>query len=192
VTEPPEYGKKTGTGKGRPPVAMRFKTGNAGRPKGSRNRSSVFAEALSDGDAIAIVEAVIGKAKKGDMVAARLVLDRLWPVPKGRAVAFDLPAATDANGIMEAHAALLRGLAKGVLTPDEAESVSRMLSAHLRVVENVELEPRMNEPFKFTLKIGQVSADGSRTVAEVRPEAGGGDVHAEYSQGLPAALPRES
>jgi hypothetical protein len=134
--------------------------------KGSRNRSSVFAEALSDGDAIAIVEAVMGKAKKGDMVAARLVLDRLWPAPKGRAVAFDLPAATDANGIMEAHAALLRGLAKGVLTPDEAESVSRMLSAHLRVVENVELEARMNEPFKFTLKIGQVSADGSRTVAD--------------------------
>jgi hypothetical protein len=51
------YGKRTGTGKGCPPVAMRFKTGNAGRPKGSRNRSSVFAEALSDGDAIAIVEA---------------------------------------------------------------------------------------------------------------------------------------
>jgi hypothetical protein len=39
------------------------------------------------------------------------------------------------------------------------------------------------EPFEFTLKIGQVNADGSRTVAEVRPsppvalpKAGGGDV----------------
>jgi hypothetical protein len=128
---------------------MRFKTGNAGRPKGSRNRSSLFVEALSDGDAIAIVEAVIGRAKKGDVVAARLVLDRLWPAPKGRAVAFSPPAATDANGIMEAHAALLRGLAKGVLTPDEAESVSRMLSAHLRVVENVELEARVNQSLRF-------------------------------------------
>jgi hypothetical protein len=55
------------------------------------------------------------------------------------------------------------------------------------------------EPFEFTLKIGQVNADGSRTVAEVRvsppvavPEAGAGDVLAEYSQGLPVALPRES
>jgi hypothetical protein len=47
----------------------------AGRPKGARNRTSLMAEALTDSDAVAITRAVAAEAKRGDMVAARLVLD---------------------------------------------------------------------------------------------------------------------
>src|ERR1700674_774967 len=75
----------------------------AGRPKGSRNRASVMAEAVSEGDAVVIARAVVSKAKGGDMVAARLVLDRMWPAPKGRTVAFAAPATPDANSTLQAH-----------------------------------------------------------------------------------------
>jgi len=44
---------------------------------------------------------------------------------------------------MAAHAAVLRAVAVGKLTPEEAEPLSAMLGAHLRVVETVELEARM-------------------------------------------------
>jgi hypothetical protein len=60
-----------------------------GRPKGVRNRASLMAEALTDRDAIAIARTVVAKAKRGDMVAARLVLDRLWPAARGRALNLD-------------------------------------------------------------------------------------------------------
>jgi hypothetical protein len=76
-------------------------------------------------------------------VAAKLILDRLWPCQKGRAVEFALPAVTDPNAILAAHGALLRSLAGGLLTPDEAEGVSRMLSVHLRAIEASEVEARL-------------------------------------------------
>jgi len=46
-------------------------------------------------------------------------------------------------GGRHAHAAVLRAVAAGKLTPEEAEPLSAMLAAHSRVVENVELEARM-------------------------------------------------
>ena len=43
-------------------------------------------------DAKEVVEAVINKARGGDMVAAQFILERLCPPRKGRAVEFELPA----------------------------------------------------------------------------------------------------
>jgi hypothetical protein len=136
-------GKRTGIGKGRPPVETRFARGNPGRAPGRRNRASVVAEALADGEATEIVKAVIKKAKRGDMVAARIIIDRLWPSPKGRTVEFTLPEVTDANGIVRAHGSLLQGITAGLLTPDEAETVSRLLAVHLRAIEANEIERRL-------------------------------------------------
>ena len=69
----------------------RFQPGNRGRPKGARNRSTVLAEKLMADDVKSIIEAVVAAAKGGDMTAARIVLDRLAPVRRGRPVQFDLP-----------------------------------------------------------------------------------------------------
>ena len=117
----------------------------AGRPKGSRNRATIMAKALCDSDAVDIVRAITAKAKRGDMVAARLVLDRLWPAPKGCTVTFPALAATDASGVVQAQAALLRCVAAGELTPDEAQAVSSMLSTQLRAIETADIDRRLAE-----------------------------------------------
>jgi hypothetical protein len=102
-----------------------------------------MADALADADAAAIVDAIVTKAKRGDMVAARLVLDRLWP--KGRTVALELPPATDAKAVMQAHSALLQSVATALITPEEAETISRVLTAQLRAIETADIDQRLAE-----------------------------------------------
>ena len=45
-----------------------------GKPKGARNKATLAAEALLDGEAEAITRKAIEKAKEGDMAAIRLCL----------------------------------------------------------------------------------------------------------------------
>jgi hypothetical protein len=115
----------------------------AGRRKGSRNRATIIGQALTETDRREIIGAVVAKAKQGNLIAAKIVLDRLWPTPKGRTVALALPPAVDANSIMQAHSAVVHSLASGAVTPDEAEAISRILAAHLRVIETAEIERRL-------------------------------------------------
>src|SRR5260370_80064 len=58
----------------------------AGRPRGARNRATVLAEKLMQDDIEDVVRAVVDAAKERDMTAAKLVLERVAPRPKGRAV----------------------------------------------------------------------------------------------------------
>lgn len=102
-----------------------------------------MAEAVSENDALAITRVVISKAKRGNMVAARLVLDRLWPAPKGRPVSFPMPPTNDPAGVLAAHTALLQSIGAGSLTIDEALAISQGLSLHLKMIESIEVEQRL-------------------------------------------------
>lgn len=51
----------------------------AGRPKGSRNKATLAALELLEGEAEALTRAVIEKAKEGDMQALSFCLSRLLP-----------------------------------------------------------------------------------------------------------------
>jgi hypothetical protein len=126
------------TTRGRP-----FQPGNPGRPKGARHRSTVLAEKLMADDIEGIVTAVVKAAKDGDMAAARIILDRLTPVRRGRPVQFDLPAATDAAGVLAAFDAVLQAVAGGELTPEEGASITNLLEARRKAIETVELEARI-------------------------------------------------
>jgi hypothetical protein len=53
-----------------------FLPGNAGRQKGSRNKTTVAIEALLEGQHAALTQKVIAKALEGDMTALKLCLDR--------------------------------------------------------------------------------------------------------------------
>ena len=60
-----------------------FKPGQSGnplgRPKGARNRATIAAEALLDGEAEALTRKAIELALDGDTTALRLCLERLMP-----------------------------------------------------------------------------------------------------------------
>ena len=57
-----------------------------GKPKGTRHRVTVLAENLMQDEAKDIVRAVLEAAKGGDMTAARLIMERIFPVRKRRPI----------------------------------------------------------------------------------------------------------
>ena len=51
----------------------------AGRRLGSRNKATILAETMFQGEAETIIGLAIDKAKKGDITAIRLCLERVFP-----------------------------------------------------------------------------------------------------------------
>jgi hypothetical protein len=120
-----------------------FPPGNPGRAKGSRNRATTLAEQLMGDDLEGVVEAVIAAAKSGDMVAARLVLERLAPARKGRPVTFKLPPDVDAAGLAAVFSAVLRAVSEGEVSPEEGQAIAGLLEARRKAIELAEVEARI-------------------------------------------------
>ena len=120
-----------------------FAPGNAGRPRGSRNKTSILAEQLLEAGVDAVAKSVVAAAKRGNMVAAKIVLDRLVPPRRGRPVQFDLPPASDTAGLVSAFAALTAGVSSGQLSPEEASAVAAVLEAQRKAIEMHDLSVRV-------------------------------------------------
>jgi hypothetical protein len=133
-----------GKQRGRPFV--RGQSGNpSGKPRGARNKVTVAVESLMGEYGPQVAARVVKRACEGDMAAARLVLERIAPPRRGHPVRLKLPEISDAVSVMNAHAALLGDVASGKLTPEEAEPVSAMLSAHLKTIETVDIDRRLRD-----------------------------------------------
>jgi len=136
--------EKSGGKQGRAHLFKPGQSGNPkGKPRGARHRLTLLAEKLMDDQAEAIVESVIKAAKAGDMVAARLILERVSPVRKGRTVQFALPAVEKADDVLGALGSVIAAVASGELTPDEGATIAGLLEAKRRAIETVEFENRI-------------------------------------------------
>ncbi len=129
------------------PAASRWPKGvsgnPAGRAPGTRNRATVAAAALLDGEAEALSRKAVELALKGDARALRMCLERIVPPRRDRPVAFKLPPLTSADDAAKAAAALLDAVASGELTPSEAAELGRLLDSFVRALEATEFERRL-------------------------------------------------
>jgi hypothetical protein len=66
-----------------------FAEGNPGRPRGSKNRTTVIAQALLAEEESELVRKAVELAKAGDVPMLKFLLDRL--LPKERLIKIDLP-----------------------------------------------------------------------------------------------------
>src|SRR6478752_3022016 len=95
-----------GKQRGRP--FQKGQSGNRdGRPKGSRNATTLALETLLDGQATALTQKAIDLALAGDMAALRICLDRILPPRKDRPTTFDFPAITTAAEAAATMSAIL-------------------------------------------------------------------------------------
>jgi hypothetical protein len=128
--------------RGRP--FQKGESGNpAGRPCGSRNKTTLAMEAMLDGEAEAIVRKAIEKAKNGDTVALRMCLERLVPVRKDRPLSFPMPLINSAADAVSAVSALVAAVAAGEVTPSEAAELSKLIEGYMKSLEVRDLAGRI-------------------------------------------------
>lgn len=120
----------------------RFKKGHSGNPGGRSGQTQAIRAKLAEG-ADAVTKKVLAAAKKGDMQACRLILERLVPPIKATAepVQFDL----DDSDLPSAAKSILRAIAAGDLPPDQGRHLIEAISAVAKVIEVEELEKAVEE-----------------------------------------------
>jgi hypothetical protein len=134
--------------------STRFKPGQsgnpAGKPKGTRNATTLALETLLDGQATALTQKAIDLALTGDMAALRLCLDRILPPRKDRPVTFTLPPINSAKDAAATVSAVLAAVATGEITPADAGEISRLIEAYVKAFETAELAERLERLERMT------------------------------------------
>jgi len=122
------------------------RSGNpAGRPKGARNKTTLAALAILDGEAEALTRKAVEMALAGDSTALRLCLERLvppakeLPIPKG---AVNLPrlsatgVQTSQTGtdwkdcVSQALASIVEAVATGRLTTSQGDALASLVERY--------------------------------------------------------------
>jgi hypothetical protein len=115
---------------------------NSGRKPGP-NKRTMFLAAIGKANADTIVKRTVELAKEGKQWACEAVLARLYPPAKGRAVTFPMADIRSLDDIAKAYAGLWAAVSQGLLTPDEAVSLSAMLRDHASILSEANLESRI-------------------------------------------------
>jgi hypothetical protein len=118
-----------------------FEKGNGGRRPGSKNRTTLVAEALLKGEEADLVRKAIELAKAGDTQMLKFLLDRL--LPKERSVRVDLPVIDHASDALDALAAVIDAVGAGQIAPSEAAALASLVAAYARTINVAELEQRL-------------------------------------------------
>jgi hypothetical protein len=121
-----------------------WKPGQSGNPK-VRPRAvyswRLLADSVAD-ELPAVVRRLLDAAKEGDMVAARLLLDRVWPALKSVEPTPEAPYPLSTN-IVDAGHELIRAASEGEIAVDQALKLQSMLATQARLVEHQDLAVRI-------------------------------------------------
>src|SRR5271155_5536442 len=122
------------TPRGRP-----FRRGNsgnpAGRPLGARNRATLAAEALLDGEAEALTRKVVELALTGDMNALRLCLDRLIPPRREQPIEIEVRKLESVEDAQYVVADIIAAAAGGKITLSGAAELVRLIEVYVKTCE---------------------------------------------------------
>jgi Family of unknown function (DUF5681) len=124
----------------------RFASGSSGnpsgRPKGARNRATLMAQELLDGEGEAIMRKAIQMAKAGEPIAMRLCIERILP-RRANVVELILPFIQQADDVAEACGSVIDAAAKGAISLQEAKEFMGLLEFQRRAIESHDLAVRI-------------------------------------------------
>lgn len=114
----------------------------SGRPQGSRNKATIAALTLIEGESKALVRKAVELALNGDIQALRICLDRITPTLK--ATSKPINARLPAGGSLADQAAAVYEAARsGKITPDEATALMSLLQGQIKIKELTDIEERL-------------------------------------------------
>ena len=148
----------------RQPRGRPFERGRSGNPvgrrNGSRNKKTLAAMALLEGEAEALTRKAVENAMRGDPTAMRLCLERVLPPCRERSVKFALPPIESAADIAAAMKAVTSALAGGDITPGEAGTIASVVNTFVRAIETSDFERRLQEVEERSARQAEASAPG--------------------------------
>jgi hypothetical protein len=90
-----------------------------------------------------VIAAIVNAAKGGDMLAAKIIIDRLHAPARGEPVS--LPEMNDAKTIEQRCEVVIAAVADGRVTPEEAERILRVLDLTTKARAFDSLEDRIRQ-----------------------------------------------
>ena len=125
-------------------LSEKGRSGNpAGRRPGCRNKATLAAEALLEGEAEVLTRKAVERAIAGDPTALKLCLERILAPRRERVVRFDLPPIASAADVEAAMAAVTAAVAEGALTPGEAGQMAHIVDTFVRTIETSDFARRL-------------------------------------------------
>lgn len=125
----------------------KFRKGSSGnplgRPKGVRNKATLIVEALFDSEVEIICRKAIEEAKKGNLHAIKIILDRILPAKKDSPIYIPLPSINTPSDILDATQRIIFSVGYGEITPSEGEAFFRLIDIHVKTIELYEFEQRL-------------------------------------------------
>lgn len=125
-------------------VSGRVIKGNAGRPRGSRNKRTILIEQLFAGELENIAAIAIALAKNGDVAMIREILTRVAPARRGTPIQITgFPKIESVKDVPPALAHIAGRVAAGELSPEEAAALAAVLREFVTASEAVDMEARL-------------------------------------------------
>ena len=110
----------------------------AGRPKGS-GLAGRLRKAIAE-DADEVLQSVISQAKAGDLVAAKILLDRIVPPLKPEAQAVQINALLSSGDLAGKADAVIHAAGSGDIAPDIAAQLISAVATLAKVIEVDQLQ----------------------------------------------------
>ncbi len=123
------------------PRGRPFPKGNGGRKLGSRNRTTLLADALLEGEQEELLRKAIELAKAGDPQMLKFFLDRI--LPKERPVKIDLPPLENHRDLTPVYTAILQAVARGEVAPNEGSALMALVANLARFIDDADVEARL-------------------------------------------------
>jgi hypothetical protein len=133
-----------------------FAKGNSGRPRGSRNRSTLVLGALMQGEEQELLRKGIELAKDGDVTMLKFLLSRI--LPRDRLLKINLPPMEFADDAVEAIGSIKRAVAEGTISPNEGAALASLVDSYVRAIDMADVVKRLDA---LEAKINGIATHGS-------------------------------
>jgi hypothetical protein len=119
-----------------------FPKGNPGRRPGSKNRSTLLAAAVMEGEIEALLCTAIQLAHAGNVPMLRFLLSRT--MPRDRLVKLDLPEMVFADDGVEALGCIIRAVSEGAITPGEGAALATIVKSYTDAIDTADVVKRLD------------------------------------------------